>query len=100
MPNLNEATLEERLEASPAPRVTSVGIDLKIKTVRYVVDKTLTVCIIHMTNGFQFVGTAACVVPANYDLEIGKTLAYKDAYRQIWSHEGYLLSEQLHAERA
>lgn len=75
--------------------VTEDGIKAKIEGQDFYIKGTLTVCIITMRNGFKFVGTSACVDPANFNQTIGKDLAFKDAFRQIWSHEGYLLREQI-----
>ena len=82
-----------------ARTVTEDGIKAKILDTRFLHDGTLTICIIEVVNGFKFVGTSACVDPAKYDVAIGQDLAQKDAFRQIWSHEGYLLAEaMLHEE--
>jgi hypothetical protein len=51
-----------------------------------------------MKSGFQFVGTSTPASPANFDAEIGERYAYDNAFKQIWTHEGYLLRELLHAQ--
>jgi hypothetical protein len=56
------------------------------------------VCFITMKSGFQFVGTSTPASPANFDAEIGERYAYDNAFKQIWTHEGYLLRELLHAQ--
>ena len=48
-----------------------------------------------MRNGFVFVGKSAAASPENHDTKIGEYYAYDDAFRQIWTHEGYLLREKL-----
>ena len=58
----------------------------------------LTFCIITVQNGFTFVGKSACADPMNFNAEIGRRLAYEDAYRQVMSHEGYLLKENIYNE--
>lgn len=55
----------------------------------------LTFCVIELVNGFTVVGYSACVSPENFDLSIGKEVAYKKAEDQIWALEGYLLKQQL-----
>lgn len=60
---------------------------------------TMTICILTMRNGIKVVGTAACVDPANYDSDLGRQLAFKDAVSQIWPMEGYLLAEQMQAAK-
>lgn len=83
----------------PFDKITKDGIDAKIATTDFFVRETLTVCIIEMVNGFKFVGTSACVTPANFDKDIGERIAFDNAFRQIWSHEGYLLAERQLAAR-
>lgn len=55
----------------------------------------LTFCIIELTNGFKVVGYSACASTENFDPDIGKKVAYKNAEDQIWALEGYLLKEKL-----
>lgn len=58
-------------------------------------DSTLTICILRLKNGYEVVGKAACVCPANFDAEIGRKIARQDAINQLWALEGYLLKEKL-----
>nr|GAT42301.1 predicted protein [Mycena chlorophos] len=51
---------------------------------------TLTICVLILTNGFTTVGESACINPADFDAEMGKQLAYRDAETKIWRLEGYL----------
>jgi hypothetical protein len=46
-------------------------------------------------NGFTITGRAACVDPANFDLEIGRKIARADVEKQLWQLEGYLLQQKL-----
>jgi hypothetical protein len=39
--------------------------------------------------GFTVTGRAACIDPANFDLEIGRRVARQDASNQLWKLEGY-----------
>ena len=84
--------------ADVAPRGTVDSIKAKIDTVLYMRDSytAFTVCKIGMKNGFQFVGTSGAASPKNYNKEIGDKIAYDNAFKQIWSHEGYVLKEVLH----
>ena len=41
--------------------------------------------------GFTILGRAACVDPANFDLEIGRKFARENAANQLWQLEGYRL---------
>lgn len=56
--------------------------------------KTTVVCIT-LKNGFEVIGTSACVDPSNYDHEVGVGLARKRALDKVWELEGYLLQSLL-----
>jgi hypothetical protein len=91
-------TLEEAkaiVSTKELPRVSERDIEYKIDEVKYIRDGNTTVCFITMQNGFRFVGTSTPVSPGNFDEEVGKRYAYDNAFKQIWTHEGYLLRENL-----
>jgi hypothetical protein len=50
-----------------------------------------TAVLLRLKNGFEVVGTSACVDPANYKQEVGATYARKRAIDKIWELEGYKL---------
>lgn len=62
--------------------VLNDGIKLGEKTC-VVLDSTVT--------GFDMVGTSACVDPANYDSQIGETIARNDITSALWGHLGFVL---------
>lgn len=100
-PNLTIVQAEAVIETKTAPRVTKPAIEAKIRAVDYITQHApLTICVITMRNGFTVTGTSASASAANYDLEVGKTLAYDRAFQQLWALEGYLLKEKLAAEDA
>lgn len=43
-----------------------------------------------LPSGFTILGRAACVDPANFDIEIGRKYAREQAEHQLWQLEGYL----------
>lgn len=89
-------SLEARIAARPGPKVTKEEIEAKIFFVEYVrIGKTVTICAITMANGHVAIGKSACVDPRNFDEKIGRELAYKDAFGQLWALEGYLLADRL-----
>lgn len=51
-----------------------------------------------LNSGFTVTGRAACVDPANFDLEIGRKYAREDAENQLWKLEGYRLQLNLAGE--
>ncbi|CAO4135298.1 Gp49 family protein [Methylorubrum extorquens] len=100
------STDENRLEATlqtkglNAPRLTPELIDASIVGEAYHVfsGTTLTVCALTLRNGFNVTGESAAASPANFDPQIGRQIARKNAREKIWSFEGYLLRERLAAK--
>lgn len=86
------------------PTITKDIIDSRIAEVSYSRPffnvPHLTICGIRMKNGFLFLGKSAPVSPGNFDQAVGEKLAYEDAYRQIWSHEGYVLANIVTEQRS
>ena len=58
----------------------------------------LTICVLTIANGFMVLGKSAPADPANFDIATGRILAYDEAYRQVWSLEGYVLRDRLAAQ--
>lgn len=92
---LGGAALAMAIASQPHPKVTAGSIEKRIKNVGYIVlpDSTVTICNITLENGFSVRGESACVDPRNFNVDIGKGLAYKDAFSKLWQLEGYLLAE-------
>lgn len=96
-PDVTREEAEAIVKTKVHPRVTKEHIDARIASVSYLRPNEiqyLTICIITMTNGFNFIGKAAPASALNFDEKVGERYAYDDAYRQIWTHEAYLLLEQ------
>lgn len=55
----------------------------------------LTICALVLANGFVVTGESACASPENFDAELGRKIARKNAVDKIWLLEGYLLKERL-----
>lgn len=83
-------------------KVTLESIINKIVGEMYLVlpDGRTTVCMLTMQNGYTIKGMSACVDASNFDMNIGRKIAFEDAIRQIWPLEGYLLAERLFWDRA
>ena len=81
------------------PRVTPALIDEQIVSEACYIfpETTCTVCCLTLQNGFQVVGHPACADPSNFDAELGRHIACRNAREQIWALEGYLLKTHLHA---
>lgn len=55
----------------------------------------LTFCVLVLKNGFTVTGESACASPENFDPEIGRTIARKNAFDKIWPLMGYELKQRL-----
>jgi hypothetical protein len=97
-PEITFEQAQERLKTAVHPRVTEDSIKAKIADVKYFFHGTTTICLITMKNGFRFIGSSTPASANNYDSKIGERYAYDNAFRQIWTHEGYLLREKLGAQ--
>jgi hypothetical protein len=52
-----------------------------------------------LPSGFTVLGCAACVDPANFDIEKGREIARQKAIDQLWQLEGYMLQVNLNESR-
>jgi hypothetical protein len=94
---LTDAELDQAIAERPFPKVTKESIEARIKAASYqrVPGTTLTFCILHMENGFTVTGKSACVDTRNFNEEIGRNIAYRNAFEKLWELEGYLLAERM-----
>ena len=99
----DEQAIEAEIQAKGlnAPRLSPEKIDAVITGEDYHVfpGTTLTVCCIVLPNGFTVTGDSACASPANFNTQVGREIAFRNAREKIWALEGYALRERL-AERA
>lgn len=56
----------------------------------------LTFCVLVLRNGFTVTGESACASPENFDAEIGRQIARRNAINKIWPLMGYELKQRLH----
>ena len=57
--------------------------------------RLLTFCVLVLRNGFTVTGEAACASPENFDAEIGRKVARKNAIEKILPLVGYELRTKL-----
>ena len=98
--SIEEQDLEKRIieKGLTAPRLTPALIDSVIIKEEYIriEGTTTTICVLHLKNGYLVKGSSASVSKENFDEEIGKEIARKNAREEIWALEGYLLAEKMH----
>lgn len=59
---------------------------------------TLTTCVLTLQNGFTVTGESNCASPENFDPQIGRDIARRNAADKIWLLEGYRLKQLLHEQ--
>lgn len=57
----------------------------------------LTFCVLLLRNGFTITGESACASPENFDAELGRKIARKNAIEKIYPLMGYELRTKLAA---
>lgn len=87
---------DPRQIAGGGPRVLPADVEAAIKTTKFFVEGTLTICVLELQNGFRVTGESACADPANFNKAKGEELARKDACEKIWPLLGYALRDRLH----
>lgn len=55
---------------------------------------TITHCAITVKSGFVFTGESACVSAENFNEELGKEIAYDNAFDKMWLPYGFWLKQQ------
>lgn len=55
----------------------------------------LTFCVLVLNNGFTVTGESACASPENFNVEVGRTIARRNAVDKIWPLLGYELRTKL-----
>lgn len=75
-------------------KLTIDYLDGLVDKADFVHQGTLTICTITLCNGFQVVGTSACVSEVTFNAEIGEQMAYKKAFEKLWELEGYFLKQR------
>jgi hypothetical protein len=91
---MNDQELQAAIDALPGEKVTEQYMRSRIVSTDFFrVDDTVTVCSVRLDNGYSVRGESACVDPANYNEELGQSLAFKQAIGKLWPLFDFLLSE-------
>lgn len=99
---MTEQEVEQEINVKnlTAARLTPENIDATIVAEDYHVFRgtRMTVCCLTLLNGFSVIGESSCLSDANFDADMGRRIARKNARDKIWMLEGYLLRDQLHLQ--
>lgn len=100
---MNEEQIESKIQEKglTAPRLNPAHIDAMIVGEEFHLFETSkkTICQLTLVNGFTVTGEAGVVSPENFNAEIGRDVAKKNAREKIWQLEGYLLKQKLYEAR-
>ncbi len=72
-------------------RLTPDHLKALVESETYLPDGTLTVCVLRLTNGSQVVGYSNVIAMTNFNAEMGRKVAFDNAFNKIWELEGYAL---------
>ena len=114
---MNDNQIEQEIQAKglTAPRVTPADVEANIEIAYFFTGedamqfagqndspyaahpamKVLTFCVLVLRNGFTVTGESACASPENFDAELGRDIARKNAVQKIWPLMGYELRSKL-----
>lgn len=99
VPASDEQAIEQEIQDKglTAARITPEDLDAIIVAEQYHVfpGTTMTVCALSLRNGYIVTGESAAASPENFDAEIGRKIARRNARDKIWSLEGYLLRQRI-----
>ncbi len=62
-----------------------------VKDEAFKIGAKTTLVVLTLKNGFEVVGTSACVDPSAYDQKTGEHYARERALAKVWELEGYML---------
>ena len=89
-----EIETEIKKKGLTAKRVTLESINAAIQNEQYLVPvgTNMTICLLKMDNEFIVSGESACISAANFDAELGKKIARKNAIDKLWPLMGFHLA--------
>jgi hypothetical protein len=93
---MTDKELDEAIAAQPYEKVTKDHLESLIDGSDYhiIPNSTVTICNLRLRNGFSVRGESSCVDARNFNMEIGRQIAYRNAFSKLWELEGYLLAER------
>lgn len=78
-------------------KLTPQDLENQIASVDYQrFGETGMLCVITLVNGYTVTGESGCIDPAIFDAEIGKEVAYENAFNKLWQILGYVVKQKWH----
>lgn len=96
---LEQSELIAKLDKQTAPKIWPADVDGAIADTAYHLfpSTLLTVCVLTLKNGFTVTGESACADKGNFNAEMGRTIAHRNARDKIWAYLGFQLRTKLAA---
>lgn len=91
------ADIEQLRASEPTAPLTLAAFadDPDLSKTRLAPLNLLTFCVLTLKNGFTLVGKSAVASPENFNAELGRKIARKDAIEQLWPLLGFRLRDKL-----
>lgn len=79
-------------------KVTTDQVRSKIKSESYLVlpDGRSTLCVLILQNGFTVTAVSHCANAADFSMDIGRKIAFEDAFNKVWAFEAYVLQQKMY----
>tara|TARA_R110000850_G_scaffold233967_3_gene358868 strand:+ start:10778 stop:11032 length:255 start_codon:yes stop_codon:yes gene_type:complete len=81
-------------------KLTPEDLEALITETTFYSHGTLTMCVLDLKGGAAVVGTSNCIDPANFDKEMGRSVARQNAVGKMWELEGYACKTRGFTENA
>lgn len=91
-------TLNEAVAGLKGPHISAADVNANIDSITYTTmpsGKSI-VCELILKNGFTVRGESAVMRKENFKEEIGRELAYQDAWKKIWGYMAYNLAQNIY----
>lgn len=80
-------------------KLTPQDLENQIKEKTYFrISETGILCVLTLQNGYTVNGDSGCIDPQIFDEEIGKKIAYENAFEKLWQILGYGVKQRWHEE--
>ena len=70
-------------------RLTEGELERLVVDAEYSRSGSLTICVLTLESGYKVVGTSSTVNPVFFDETVGREIAYRKAFEQLWALEAY-----------
>jgi hypothetical protein len=90
---VDEREFARAMAQTPERRKKPIDFMYLIKKKELIQVENLTICILHLFNGFKVQGQAACLVESQCDYDVSSRLAYESALSKLWEYWAFFMAE-------